>query len=564
MAKNQGNRNRGSMILELAGVAATTLRDVGAAIIGPGKTQEPEDPEPEARDLKAGDPAADEPAAGEPAAGEPEVAGTEPDAAGETAGNGEDEFLSPGGYHTPAFYREEILNALRDGNGIATLQEIQDRVLTRLGPKFTREDLESPPGRWLRWKMNLSNCGSDMARRHGLMKRGSPPGIWKLTGAGREEAGLPPAEEEPDAPAENPEPEMGEPHPAEFFMEPLMRKFFDNGGTLFSSQAVREIGDELDAQLTPADREHGPGSHAPRWWRSVRRCWEKMRRMGMLRDDAPIGTWVLNNHGRVHVGLPPEGDKAQAEEGWDQVSPPAEWLEEAGPGEAQPEAAQPEAAGPDATGPEQPEPGEERAGAGDGTGDASRPTLFSMGEEAENEPAHKAAFYRDEVLRCLVENRGRVDDLGMREHIHAAMRSRFNSRDLELGNNRRPHWENQLANCRQQMRRRGLIEHDGNPQKWRLTQAGWDAARELESRAAPEGEPESQPEKQPQGRNQTKNPTGEQAQNGTGKETSPRKGTANGSRPGSGASPPPRSRRTPLYTGTPPAEPGDPFGEEAA
>lgn len=89
-----------------------------------------------------------------------------------------------------AAYQEPILRALATLGGSARRKEVMVSLESELAPRFGVRDLEIVSGR-PRWQADI-----DVARRRllerGLVASGPQEGIWVLTKAGEERAGLSP------------------------------------------------------------------------------------------------------------------------------------------------------------------------------------------------------------------------------------------------------------------------------------------------------------------------------------------------------------------------------------
>jgi Mrr N-terminal domain len=85
-------------------------------------------------------------------------------------------------------YRPELLIALAERRGSAPAREIINAVGERLRDQLKPRDLEPNNSGVIRWENRVAWQRLRL-KEEGLIKSGSPEGLWELTEAGLEEAG---------------------------------------------------------------------------------------------------------------------------------------------------------------------------------------------------------------------------------------------------------------------------------------------------------------------------------------------------------------------------------------
>ena len=448
-------KTRGKMIQDMAGAIATTLIDLAGAIIGPGRKEgaPADDGAPgtatiskksSLRLLETSERTGETPddpiqrlLENEPS-GEPEEARSEPG----------EEILQPNGHHTPRFFQDRIMTSLHSNQGRERVKSIQDRIEVEMEGRFTPQDLAIVKDGIPRWKVSIHICARIM-RKQGLLRKDSPQGTWELTQKGTDEPGT-----SQDILVETPGPvSETERHPPSFYMETLLRRFRENDGVLESTLTIREMGAELDDEINWKDRMVTDGS-IPAWWKNIRRCRDALGRARMLRTDSTMGVWELNEKGRAHVGLQGRQDP--------EFSAPAEGNH-----------------GPEPAAPAQGNQNQEPAAPAQGNHDDQEPAAtatqqppFVPPPAKKPEEIHTMAFYRGEILAYMKENGGVGDNWGMRTHILTTLSGQFSEEDWEKTPEGICKWERQVAHCRYDLSRKGLIKKDVVPKKWRITDAG--------------------------------------------------------------------------------------------
>ncbi|MCL6624358.1 MAG: winged helix-turn-helix domain-containing protein, partial [Fimbriimonadales bacterium] len=92
--------------------------------------------------------------------------------------------LSPGRRTPKQAYRLPILRALVALGGKARTEQVLERVYKEMKARLTSVDLEPlPSGKDLRWS-NTARWERYTMVREGLLKRGSPYGIWEISERG--------------------------------------------------------------------------------------------------------------------------------------------------------------------------------------------------------------------------------------------------------------------------------------------------------------------------------------------------------------------------------------------
>ncbi len=86
-----------------------------------------------------------------------------------------------------AAYRPALLEALAERGGLAPAREITIAVGEKLRDQFKPRDLEPNNSGVIRWENRVAWQRLRL-KEQGLIKSGSPEGIWELTEAGQEEA----------------------------------------------------------------------------------------------------------------------------------------------------------------------------------------------------------------------------------------------------------------------------------------------------------------------------------------------------------------------------------------
>jgi restriction system protein len=104
-----------------------------------------------------------------------------------SAGHGNEDIKKrPRRFEGRSAHRYWVLRAFEDLGGSATKQEVCRWVLPKMEPEFgprDREPVRNSPE--LTWQNEVAWARKDLVGR-GLLKSGSPRGVWEITDSGRE------------------------------------------------------------------------------------------------------------------------------------------------------------------------------------------------------------------------------------------------------------------------------------------------------------------------------------------------------------------------------------------
>jgi hypothetical protein len=95
--------------------------------------------------------------------------------------------------------------------------------------------------------------------------------------------------------------------PVDAYWRPTLESLVELGGSARSDEVIERVGRKMDKILTSADREMLPSGVAVRWQNRIAWQRENMKRLGLLRDDSPHGTWEITEQGRTWLANTSEG-----------------------------------------------------------------------------------------------------------------------------------------------------------------------------------------------------------------------------------------------------------------
>ena len=78
---------------------------------------------------------------------------------------------------------------------------------------------------------------------------------------------------------------------------PLLRALTERGGSAPASEVIEAVGEKLDAQLTPVDKE-ALSSGQIRWKNRTQWARLKLVEEGLMEKDSPKGLWAITETGR--------------------------------------------------------------------------------------------------------------------------------------------------------------------------------------------------------------------------------------------------------------------------
>lgn len=81
---------------------------------------------------------------------------------------------------------------------------------------------------------------------------------------------------------------------------PILRALEENGGRAAAREVIDRVGEMVDDQLTPLDREMVE-TGGIRWQARVQFARLRMKEQGQLKPDSPRGTWEITDDGRERL-----------------------------------------------------------------------------------------------------------------------------------------------------------------------------------------------------------------------------------------------------------------------
>lgn len=81
---------------------------------------------------------------------------------------------------------------------------------------------------------------------------------------------------------------------------PILRTLEEHGGRAAAREVIDQVGEIVDDQLTPLDREMVE-TGGIRWQARVQFARLRMKEQGQLKPDSPRGTWEITDEGRERL-----------------------------------------------------------------------------------------------------------------------------------------------------------------------------------------------------------------------------------------------------------------------
>lgn len=86
----------------------------------------------------------------------------------------------------------------------------------------------------------------------------------------------------------------------EAYVMPLLSSLVERGGTAPANDLIEAVGEKLDGQLTPVDKETLPSGQI-RWRNRTQWARVKLVEEGLMAKDSPRGIWAITETGRTKL-----------------------------------------------------------------------------------------------------------------------------------------------------------------------------------------------------------------------------------------------------------------------